>query len=196
MRKVIVSEFVTLDGVMQAPGLPDEDRSGGFEYGGWQMPLLDDTARKAITEGMAATGGFLLGRVTYEIFAGYWPSAPAEEPLAEIINRLPKYVVSTTLQEPLAWNNSHLINGDVAGEVTKLKQETGKDLQVIGSGELVQTLIRHDLVDEYRIMINPIVLGKGKRLFREGIAKNSLRLVDSETSSTGVLIATYQPAER
>jgi dihydrofolate reductase len=196
MRKVIVSEFLTLDGVMQSPGYPDEDRSGGFEYGGWQMPRLDDAARKVITEGMAATGGFLLGRVTYEIFAGYWPTAPAEEPLAEIINSLPKYVVSTTLEEPLVWNNSHLIKGDVAKEVTKLKQETGKDLQVIGSGELVQTLMRHDLIDEYRLMINPVVLGKGKRLFREGIPKNSLQLIDSETSSTGVLIATYQPGER
>jgi len=196
VRKLVVSEFLTLDGVMQSPGYPDEDPSGGFEYGGWQMPLFDDAARKVITEGMAATGGFLLGRVTYEIFAGYWPTAPAEEPLAEIINSLPKYVVSTTLEEPLAWNNSHLIKGDVAGEVTKLKHETGKDLQVIGSGELVQTLMRHDLIDEYRLMINPVVLGKGKRLFREGVPKNSLQLVDSETSSTGVLIATYQPAER
>jgi dihydrofolate reductase len=195
MRKVIVSEFLTLDGVMQAPGLPDEDRSGGFEHGGWQMPLLDDAARSSISEAMAATGGFLLGRRTYEIFAGYWPSAPAEEPLAEIINSLPKYVVSTTLKEPLGWNNSKLIKGDIAAEVAKLKQEPGKDLQVIGSGELVQTLMQHDLVDEYRIMINPIVLGSGKRLFREGSPKNELELVDSKTSSTGVLIVTYKRAK-
>jgi dihydrofolate reductase len=195
MRKVIVSEFLTLDGVMQAPGLPDEDRSGGFEHGGWQMPLMDDTAGNAITEGLAATGGLLLGRVTYEIFAGYWPNAPADEPsgLAQTINSLPKYVVSTTLREPLPWNNSHVIKGDVAKEVTKLKQESGKDLQVIGSGQLVQTLMQNDLVDEYRLMINPIVLGNGKRLFRDGSPKTSLRLVDSETSKTGVLIVTYEP---
>jgi dihydrofolate reductase len=196
MRKVVVSEFLTLDGVMQAPGLPDEDRSGGFEHGGWWIPFSDEIAGNAITEALGATSGLLLGRRTYEIFAGYWPTAPAEEPLAEIINTLPKYVVSTTLEEPLAWNNSHLIKGDVAEEVAKLKQETGKDLQVIGSGELVQTLMQHDLIDEYRLMITPLVLGTGKRLFREGIAKDSLQLIDSETSSTGVLIATYQPSER
>ncbi len=113
MRKVIVSEFLTLDGVMQAPGLPDEDRSGGFEHGGWQVPLMDEMAGTVITEGLTATGGLLLGRVTYEIFAGFWPNAPADEPLAQTINSFPKYVVSTTLKEPLEWNNSHLIKGPV-----------------------------------------------------------------------------------
>jgi dihydrofolate reductase len=196
MSKLVVSEFLTLDGVMQAPGYPDEDRSGGFEHGGWQMPLFDDAARSAISEAMAGTGGLLLGRVTYEIFAGYWPSAPADEPLAWTINSLPKHVVATTLQEPLGWNNSSLIKGDVAEEVAKLKQEPGKDLQVIGSGALVQTLLQHDLVDEFRLMINPIVLGTGKRLFRDGSAKTSLRIVDSMTSSTGVLIVTYQPERK
>src|SRR6266508_2505747 len=166
MRKVIVNEFLTLDGVMQAPGLPDEDRSGGFEHGGWQMPLMDDEAGSAITEGLAATGGLLLGRVTYEIFAGFWPNAPADDPLAQTINVLPKYVVSTTLREPLEWNNSHLIKGDVANEVARLKAEPGKDLRVIGSG---------------------------KRLFREDSPEISLRLVDSKTSKTGVLIVTYEP---
>jgi dihydrofolate reductase len=193
MRKVIVSEFLTLDGVMQAPGLPDEDRSGGFEHGGWQMPLMDEEAGSVITEGLAATGGLLLGRVTYEIFSGFWPNAPADDPLAQTINSLPKYVVSTTLRQPLEWNNSHLINGDVPNEVAKLKEEPGKDLQVIGSGELVQTLIQHDLVDEYVLMIYRLVLGSGKRLFREGSPKFSLRLVDSKTSKTGVLIVTYEP---
>ncbi len=193
MRKVIVNEFLTLDGVMQAPGLPDEDRSGGFEHGGWQMPLMDDEAGSAITEGLAATGGLLLGRVTYEIFAGFWPNAPADDPLAQTINGLPKYVVSTTLREPLEWNNSHLIKGDVANEVARLKAEPGKDLRVIGSGELVQTLIGHDLVDEYDLMIYRVVLGSGKRLFREDSPEISLRLVDSKTSKTGVLIVTYEP---
>jgi dihydrofolate reductase len=192
MRKVIVSEFLTLDGVMQAPGLPDEDRSGGFEHGGWQMPLLDDAARSVISEGMTGTGGFILGRVTYQIFAGYWPSAP-DDSLSRTMNDLPKYVVSTTLREPLEWKNSHLIKGDVAKEVAKLKREPGKDLRVIGSGELVQTLMQHDLVDQFDLLINPLVLGSGKRLFRDGGPKTSLRLVDSETSKTGVLIVTYEP---
>ena len=193
MRKIIVSEFMTLDGVMQAPGLPDEDRSGGFQHGGWQMPLMDEEAGALITEGLAATGGLLLGRVTYEIFAGYWPNAPAEEPLAGTINSLPKYVVSTTLKEPLEWSNSHLIKGDLAKEVAKLKEESGKDIRVIGSGQLVQSLIQHDLVDQYDLLIYGILLGSGKRLFREGIPKRSLRLVDSQTSKTGVLIVTYEP---
>ena len=193
MRKVIVSEFLTLDGVTQAPGLPDEDRSGGFVHGGWQVPLMDEEAGSAITEGLAATGGLLLGRVTYGIFAGYWPNAPADEPLAQTINSLPKYVVSTTLREPLPWNNSHLIKGDVAKEVNKLKQEPGKDLRVIGSGKLVQTLMQHDLVDQYDFLIYPIVLGSGKRLFRDGSPKTSLRLIDSKTSKSGVLMVSYEP---
>ncbi len=193
MRKLIVSEYLTLDGVMQAPGLPDEDLSGGFEHGGWQVPLMDEEAGSAITEGLTATGGMLLGRVTYEIFAGYWPNAPADDALAQTINSLPKYGVSTTLEEPLPWNNSHLINGDVAKEVTKLKEEPGKDLRVIGSGELVQTLMEHDLVDEYDFMIYGIVLGSGKRLFRDGGPKIHLRLLDGETSKTGVLMVSYEP---
>ena len=195
MRRIIVNEFLTLDGVMQAPGAPDEDRSGGFEHGGWQMLYFDDVAGKAIMDAFDATGGLLLGRVTYEIFAGYWPSPSAseDEPLAEIINSLPKYVVSSTLEEPLGWNNSLLVSGNVAKELEELKQEIGKDLQVIGSGGLAQTLMENDLVDEYRLMIHPVVLGTGKRLFRDGNPKTSLRLVESTVSSTGVLIATYAP---
>ena len=174
MRKVIVSEFLSLDGVMQSPGYPDEDRSGGFEQ----------------------TGGMLLGRVTYEIFAGFWPNAPADEPLAETINSMPKYVASRTLREPLEWETAHLLKGDVAEAVTELKGENGKDLQVIGSGELVQTLMQHDLDDEYRFMIHPVVIGSGKRLFRDGNPRRPLRLVDDKASSTGVLILTYEPADR
>jgi dihydrofolate reductase len=193
MRKLIVSEFLTLDGVMQAPGLPDEDRSGGFQYGGWQVPLMDEEAGSAIMEGFASTGGLLLGRVTYDIFAGYWPNAPADDPLAGTINRLPKYVVSTTLREPLPWENSHLIAGDVATGIARLKGESGGDIRVIGSGQLVQTLMQHHLVDEYDLMIYPIVLGTGKRLFRDGNPKSALRLIDGKTSKSGVLIASYQP---
>jgi dihydrofolate reductase len=194
--RVVVSEFMTLDGVMQSPGYPDEDPSGGFEHGGWQMPLFDDIAREAIMDGMAETDGLLLGRGTYEIFAAYWPTAPAEDPLAETMNSFRKYVVSTTLGEPLAWANSTLIKGDVAEEIGKLKEEPGKDLQVIGSGGLVRTLAENDLVDQYRLMINPLVLGKGKRLFKEGIKRTDLQLVDSKVSGTGVLIVTYEPAKR
>jgi dihydrofolate reductase len=196
MRKVIVSEFLTLDGVMQAPGAPDEDRSGGFEHGGWQLPLMDEEAGNVIMEGFAETGGLLLGRVTYDIFAGYWPTAGSDEPLAKQINDMPKYVVSTTLREPLEWNNSHLITGDVAKEITELKRESGKDLRVIGSGGLVQTLIQRDLVDQFDLMIYGVVLGSGKRLFRESTPKVSLRLIDSQTSKSGVLILRYEPEGR
>jgi dihydrofolate reductase len=194
VRKIIVSEFLTLDGVMQAPGDPNEDRSDGFDQGGWQLGYFDDALGSSVMEGLAATGGFLLGRKTYEIFAAHWPKQPADDPLAGTFNELPKYVVSTTLGEPLAWQNSILIRGDVAGELAKLKEQPGKDITVIGSGELVQTLIRHDLVDEYRLMVHPIVFGNGKRLFREGSSPTRLRLADSKTSSTGVLILTYEPA--
>ncbi len=193
MPKIIVSEFLTLDGVMQAPGDPNEDRSGGFTQGGWQLAYFDDVLGGAIMDGLGATGGFLLGRRTYEIFAAHWPKQPAEDPLAGTFNDLPKYVVSTTLNEPLAWQNSTVIRGDIADEVAKLKAGTGKDIQVIGSGELVQTLAGHDLVDEYRLMIHPIVMGIGKRLFREPTSPARLRLVESKATSTGVLIATYAP---
>jgi dihydrofolate reductase len=194
MRKLIVSEFLTLDGVMQAPGDPNEDRSGGFDKGGWQLAYFDDVFGKAVTDAFAAADAFLLGRTTYEIFAAYWPNQPADDPLAATMNTLFKYVASTTLTEPLGWQNSTLIRGDVAAEIATIKYQPGKDILVIGSGELVQALIRDDLVDEYRLMIHPIVLGGGKRLFRDG-AEGRLRLIDSMTTGTGVLILTYLPAE-
>jgi dihydrofolate reductase len=195
MPRLIVSEFLTLDGVMQAPGSPTEDRSGGFDQGGWQLDYFDDIFANAMMEGFAATGGFLLGRLTYENFAAHWPNQPADDPLAGTFNDLPKYVVSTSLTEPLAWQNSTLIQGDLPTRITALKQGTGKDIQVIGSGELVQTLIAHDLVDEYRLLIHPLLLGNGKRLFREGNEPVRLRLVDSKTSGKGVLILTYVPSK-
>ena len=191
---LIVSEFLSLDGVMQAPGDSDEDRSAGFEHGGWQMPYLDEAAGNAISDGMATAGGFLLGRRTYEIFAAFWPSQPDDDPIAATLNNLPKYVASTTLNEPLEWRNATLLEGDVAEAVATLKRQPGKDLHVIGSGELAQTLMRHDLVDEYRLMLHPLVLGSGRRLFRDGNPRTALRLVDTTTSSTGVLILTYRPA--
>jgi dihydrofolate reductase len=193
MPRIVVSEFLTLDGVMQAPGDPNEDRSGGFDQGGWQLAYFDDIFGSTMMDAFAATGGMLLGRLTYENFAAHWPRQPADDPLAEMMNGLQKYVVSTTLTEPLAWQNSALIKTDVAGEVARLKEGSGKEIQVIGSGALVQTLVRHDLVDAYRLMIHPLVLGTGKRLFREGTGPTRLRLVDSKPTSTGVLILTYEP---
>ena len=194
MRKIIVSEFLTLDGVMQAPGGPDEDRSEGFNHGGWQMPYFDEITAKAIIEGLTEAGGFVLGRKTYEIFAAYWPTAPAEvQAFAEPLNNLPKFVASKTMREPLAWNNSTLIAGDVAKEVAKLKRQSGNDLRVIGSGELVQTLMKHNLIDEYVLMVHPLVLGSGKRLFREGGSSANLKLIDIKTTGKGVAIITYQP---
>jgi dihydrofolate reductase len=193
MRKVIVNEFLSLDGVMQAPGDPDEDREGGFAHGGWQIPYFDEDFAKVAFEGMAETDGYLFGRKTYQIMAAYWPTQSDDVPFAASLNGLPKYVASTTLSEPLEWQNSTLLQGDVAKAVAELKEQPGKNLVVLGSGELVQTLMENDLVDEYGIMINPLVLGSGKRLFREGSARRPLRLVRSLTTSTGVVVATYEP---
>jgi len=193
MRKVIVTEFLSLDGVMQAPGDPDEDRSGGFPHGGWQRQYFDDVFAEMAFESMKETGGFLFGRRTYEIMAAFWPSQPDDDPFAATLNGLPKYVASTTLSEPLEWRNSTLLQGDVAKAVAELKQQPGGNLVVLGSGELVQTLMENDLVDQFALSINPIVVGSGKRLFRDGSPKRPLKLVESTTSSTGVLIATYEP---
>jgi dihydrofolate reductase len=196
MRKVIVSEFMTLDGVVQAPGGVDEDLEGGFAHGGWQMPYFDEIGGKTILEGIAQAGGFLLGRRTYEIFAAYWPNAPEEEKaFAAPLNELPKYVASRTLSEPLEWENSSLLVGDVAQAVAALKQAPGKDIRVIGSGNLVQTLTEHGLVDEYMLMIHPIVVGGGKRLFRDDGGRHAFELADSQVTTTGVIMATYRPVE-
>jgi dihydrofolate reductase len=193
--RVVVSQFLTLDGVMQAPGDPDEDRSGAFDQGGWQLAYFDEVFGNFVMEGFAATGALLLGRLTYENFARHMPSQPADDPVAGPMNEWRKYVVSTSLSEPLEWQNSTLIRGDVPSEVAKLKEGgAGKDIQVMGSGELVQTLIRHSLVDEYRLMIHPLVLGTGKRLFRDETPLTRFRLVDSNASGTGVLLLTYRPA--
>jgi dihydrofolate reductase len=196
MRKVIVNEFLSLDGVAQAPGGAEEDTSGGFAHGGWHMRYMEDElAREWVLESIVEAGGFLLGRRTYEIFAAYWPKAPEEEQvIAEPLNTKPKYVASTTLTEPLAWQNSTVVEGDVAAAVAALKQEGGGDLHVIGSTELVRTLIEHDLVDEFRLMIDPVVLGGGKRIFRDDGSLKPLRLVDGQVTSTGAILAVYAPA--
>jgi dihydrofolate reductase len=195
MRKVVVNEFMSLDGVVQAPGGADEDRSGGFAHGGWHLGYFDERSQKWVVDNILEAGGFLLGRRTYEIFAGYWPNAGEEEQVvAEPLNTKPKYVASTTLSEPLEWQSSTLLQGDVAEAVAALKQEDGGDVHVIGSAQLVQTLVEHDLVDEFRMMIDPLVLGGGKRIFRDDGAFRPLRLVDSQVTTTGAILGTYAPA--
>ncbi len=196
MSKVIVNEFMSLDGVAQAPGGGDEDPSGGFAHGGWHMQYMEDElARKWVLASIVEAGGFLLGRRTYEIFAAYWPNAPEEEQvIAEPLNTKPKYVASATLAEPLEWPNSTLVEGEVATAVAALKQEDGGDLHVIGSTELVRALIEHDLVDELRLMIDPVVLGGGKRIFGDDGLLRPLRLIDGQLTSTGAILARYAPA--
>ena len=192
MSRVIVSEFLSLDGVMQAPGDPDEDRSGGFEHGGWQLSRFDEVIGEFVMSGLQSGGGLLLGRRTYDIFAAYWPNQPADDPIARPINAMPKYVASRTLQEPLPWENCHIV--DVPSGVAKLKEQPGGDLRVIGSGDLVKSLVEHDLVDRYDLMVYPLLLGGGKRLFPDGKMKVPLRLVDSKTTPNGVVILQYEPA--
>lgn len=195
MRKVIGCEWMSLDGVVQAPGEPDEDTSGGFAYGGWHLRYFDDISRKWVVENLTRAGGFLLGRRTYEQFAAHWPNASEEEQvIAQPLNTKPKYVASTTLAEPLAWQNSAVLQGDLAGAVAALKQQDGGDLLVIGSARLVQKLIEDDLVDEFRVMIDPVVLGGGKRIFQDDGVRRPLRLVDSQVTTTGAILATYAPA--
>jgi dihydrofolate reductase len=195
MRKVVVFTSVTLDGVMQAPGRPDEDRRGGFAHGGWAVPYSDEVMGRVAAEGMASSGPLLFGRRTYEDFHSFWPHQ-TDNPFTEVLDNSQKYVASTTLAEPLPWRNSTLLRGDAADAVAKLKGQPGEDLTVLGSGELVQSLRRRDLVDEYILLIHPLVLGSGRRLFPDGGPSTALRLVDSVTTTTGVLIATYRPAER
>jgi len=191
MSKVVVFMNLTLDGVMQAPGRPDEDRRGGFEHGGWATPYA---TMEAAEESMAYTGALLLGRRTYEDFYAVWPNR-TDNPFTVVLDNTQKYVASTTLEEPLPWSNSTLLKGDAAEAVARLKEEPGKDFVVLGSGELVQSLMRRNLVDEYVLLIHPLVLGSGRRLFTDGGTFAALRLVGTKTTTTGVVIATYQPAE-
>ena len=195
MSRVVVINNLTLDGVMQAPGRPDEDRRGGFAHGGWAtMPNDDPDIGRAMGERMAQSGPLLLGRRTYEDFYGYWPNQ-TDNPFTEVLNNVQKYVASTTLEEPLPWSNSTLLKGDAAEAVARLKQQPGKNLVVLGSGELVQSLMRRNLVDEYVLLIHPLVLGTGRRLFAEGSPTTTLQLVDTKTTASGVVIATYRAAE-
>ena len=189
MRNLVVNTFLTLDGVMQAPGGPEEDPSGGFEHGGWSFGYWDEQMEGVMGESMSAPFDLVLGRQTYEIFAAHWPYA--DDPAAEALNKAIKHVASTTLKE-LAWENSRLIEGDVPDGVRGLKEQEGPELQVHGSANLIQTLLEHGLIDEFRLMIFPLVLGQGKRLFDGGTVPAGFEVTSSQTSSTGVIMATYR----
>jgi dihydrofolate reductase len=189
MRELIVNTFLTLDGVMQAPGGPEEDPSGGFEHGGWSFGYWDEQMQTSMGETMSKPFDLVLGRRTYEVFAAHWPHS--DEPAAEALNTATKHVASTTLQE-LDWENSKLIEGDVPAAIRALKDHDGPELQVHGSANLIQTLLRHGLIDELRVWIFPLVLGQGKRLFDGGTVPDGLELASSQVSSTGVIMATYR----
>ncbi|MBO9610134.1 MAG: dihydrofolate reductase family protein [Paenibacillaceae bacterium] len=190
MRKIIVSEFLTLDGIMEDPGGAE-----GSAHGGWSFPFANEQYLAYKVEEIFSCDALLLGRVTYQGFAGAWPSRTDEHGFADRMNSLPKYVATTTL-EHLAWNNSTSIKGNIAEEAFRLKQQPGKDILVAGSCQLVHMLLQHDLIDELRLMIHPIVIGNGKRLFKEGIPRQELRLIESQKFDTGVVVLTYEPGRR
>lgn len=193
MRKIIVFTNLSLDGVMQAPGRQDEDLRGGFQFGGWGAPFAAMTYAK--NESLANIGAYIFGRRTYEDFYNYWPKQ-SSSPYSEVLNNAQKYVASTTLKEPLPWQNSILLKGDVSQAVAELKGQPGKDFLIMGSGELIQTLMQHNLVDRFILLFHPLVLGTGRRLFRDKGTFATLKLLENTTTPTGVIIASYQPAER
>ena len=193
MRKIIVLSFISLDGVMQAPGGPAEDTSGDFKYGGWTVPYWDDFSAEEMGKQMSMPFDLLLGRNTYEIFAGYWPMQDPNGPVADPFNKATKYVVSHSSPE-LTWKGSVLIDGDVVQKIEELKQQDGPVLQVHGSGKLIQTLLEHDLVDELWLKIFPVTLGPGKKLFAEGTIPAAFELIEFKTSPKGVIFAKYQRA--
>jgi dihydrofolate reductase len=195
MRKLMVINNLSLDGVMQAPGRPDEDRRGGFEHGGWSMPYNDAVKGRTMGEGMTRATDLLFGRRTYEDFHSVWPKR-TDNPFTPVLNRSQKYVASRTLDEPLPWENSTLLRGDAVDAVARLKQEPGNDLLVMGSGDLLASLMRHGLVDEYMLLIHPLILGSGRRLFPDDGAFEKLTLVNSVPTTTGVIIATYRPTRQ
>jgi dihydrofolate reductase len=194
MRKLIVLSFISLDGVMQAPGGPEEDPTGGFKHEGWVFGYFDDFLLKVMVKQMSKPFDLLLGRITYEIFAAHWPYAnTSENPFAARINNAKKYVASKKLTK-LDWNNSELIKGDIWNEIKKIKEQDGPEIQVHGSGNLIQMLLKHDLVDELWLKVFPITLGAGKRLFAEGTIPAGFKLLESEISPSGVIIASYERA--
>jgi dihydrofolate reductase len=190
MRKVVAAAFLSLDGVMQAPGGPEEDPDSDFTLGGWTFHHWDDVMGRAMDEAFGIPFDLLLGRKTYEIFAAHWPRVPADDPVGTLFNRVTKYVV-TSSTAPLAWRNSVALRGDAAQAVAELKRHNGPDLLLQGSSELIQTLLAHDLIDEFRLMTFPVVLGSGKRLFGRGAIPVGLKLVSSQVSTTGVVISSY-----
>ena len=194
MGKLVVNTFMTLDGVMQSPGMPEEDQEGGFDHGGWQVPYFDEESGQVMGEAMASFDALLLGRKTYEIFASYWPNAPADDPFATRLNEAPKYVASRTL-DSVAWQNSTLLKGDLADDVARLKREYD-EVHTSGSGNLVQSLMSNELVDLYNVWVYPVLLGSGKRLFAEGTIPTALRLAQSRSFSNGAVLLSYEPVGR
>jgi dihydrofolate reductase len=192
VRTISATLSISLDGVIQAPGRPDEDTRGGFDRGGWAVPYNDDVMAQKMGEGMASSGTMLFGRRTYEDFFGFWPQQ-TDNPFTPYLNQATKYVVSSTLTEPLPWENSILLSGDPTASVAELKAESGPNLGVVGSGELVRSLLAAGLIDRYVLLIHPLVLGQGRRLFDNRGAGADLELVDSVTTSKGVIIGTYEP---
>jgi dihydrofolate reductase len=196
MRKVIANEFMSLDGVIQSSGSND-DPSGGFRHGGWHLQYIDEIAQRWVIEGYQSAGGFLFGRATYELLAGYWPrAAEQEQVLARPLNELPKYVATTTLSDPLDWKHAHVLQGDVCDAVRALKTQDGGDLHIVGSSRLTQTLVEQGVVDGYRLMIMPLVLGGGKRFLPTDGEMRQLRLVESVTTTTGAILATYETTDQ
>ena len=194
MRRLVVLSFITLDGVMQAPGGPEEDPAGGFKHGGWTVGYFDDFLGNVMGEQMRRPYDLLLGRKTYEIFAAHWPYVKTDDdPIAAGINQAKKYVASKTLKK-IDWNNSELIKGDVANEVEKLKEEVGPDIQIHGGGHLIQTLLKHDLIDEFWLKTFPVILGRGKRLFTDATIPVAFKLLESQISPCGVIVARYMRA--
>jgi len=191
MGKLVVNTFTSLDGVMQAPGIPEEDQEGGFDQGGWQVPYFDEESGAVMSEALSAFDAMLLGRKTYEIFAGYWPYAPADDPIAARLNEAPKYVASRSL-DSVGWKSSTLLKGDLAEEVARLKEQYN-EIHTSGSGNLVQSLMQQGLVDQYNLWVYPVLLGSGKRLFGDGTVPTALRLIESRTFGNGAVMLSYEP---
>jgi dihydrofolate reductase len=191
MGRIVVGTFVTVDGIMQAPGGPDEDREGGFEHGGWLVPYFDDSLGAFMDGLLGRSDALLLGRKTYEIFVGWWPHQPDSDTMAAKLNSVPKYVASRTL-DAVEWRNSTLLEGDAAQAVARLKDDVDGEIHVPGSGDLIQTLLRNDLVDEVQLIVFPVVLGTGKRLFGEGAIPTALRLVETTSTPSGVVLQRYE----
>jgi dihydrofolate reductase len=192
VRKLTVIEFISLDGVVQAPGDPQEDTEGGFAHGGWQRPYFDEVFMAEASRGMAETDAMLFGRITYDGMAAFWPAQGDDDPFAKHLNHVTKYVASRTLTEA-TWENTTVLSGDVAAQVREIKAQDGGGISVLGSAGLAQTLMEHDLVDEYSLAVHPIVLGSGKKLFRDAEQVRRLELVESTPTTTGVLLTTYRP---